>query len=452
MQFAEGIPNAAQTRRAFLARLAAVAAVPALARCDADSDTPVIDTPGGSDSPGPSRGLPLLPTAEPLMRVRVLRTDGPSAQVLIGRASQWLALESASTEGTGIVLRGPVVVRVGGERWSVTDAGGVQAGVEAFEPLELVALSEAEPELTVQQRAYPGRLRLLIRGDMGDRGFDVVNIIAMEAYLPGVVAGELFSHWLAQTRAAQAVAARSFAASEHEWFRDRRGWDVTGTAHSQVYQGRIDHRETLDAVEATRGVMLGFHGNLVAGYYSSCCGGTAACAVDAIGDNPVNSLPPLAGRSGQDVCTGAAVARWTIDRLVPRLTRRLAAWGRDRDRPLMADGAEVAAIDVLRRNEHGRPTRYAVTDTLGHRVVLSAEDLRNAVNFSGDGLDGPRQPVLSSHLSVSIRDGTATFAGRGFGHGVGMCQYGAETMARAGAEYPEILPWFYPGVELVKAY
>ncbi len=450
MLFAEGDRNAAQTRRTFLARLAAVAAAPALARCD--SDTPFVETPERSDSAAPPRGLPPPPTSEPLMRVRVLRTDGPSAQALIGRATQWLALESSSSEGTEIVLRGPVVVGVGRERWSVTDAGGVRAGVEAFEPLELVALSEDEPEIIVEQRAYPGRLRLLVRGDMGAGGFDVVNVVAMEAYLPGVVAGELFSHWLAQTRAAQAIAARSFAASEHEWFRDRRGWDVTGTAHSQVYHGRIDHRQTLEAVEATRGVMLSFNGHLVAGYYSSCCGGTAACALDAIGDNPVNGLPPLAGRSGQDVCTGAAVARWTIDRSVPRLTRRLAAWGRYHDRRLVADLAEVAAIEVLRRTEHGRPPRYAVTDTDRYRVELSAEDLRDAANFSGGGLAQPRQPLRSSHVSVTIRDGTATFAGRGFGHGVGMCQYGAETMARAGADYPEILEWYYPGVELVKAY
>jgi stage II sporulation protein D len=328
----------------------------------------------------------------------------------------------------------------------------VRAAVEAFEPLELVALSEDEPAIIVQQRSYPGRLRLLVRGDMGEGGFDVVNVVAMEAYLPGVVAGELFSHWLGQTRAAQAIAARSFAASEQEWFRDRRGWDVTGTAHSQVYHGRTDHRQTLEAVAVTRGVMLGYNGHLVAGYYSSCCGGTAACAVDAIGDNPINGLPPLAGRSGQDVCTDVSVARWTIDRAVRGLTRRFAAWGRYRGRSQVAELGEIAAIEVIRRNEHGRPTRYAVTDTDRKRVELSAEHLRDAADFSRDGLTRPAEPLRSSHVSVSIGDGTVTFTGQGFGHGVGMCQYGAETMARAGADYPEILEWYYPGVELVKTY
>ena len=174
--------------------------------------------------------------------------------------------------------------------------------------------------------------------------------------------------------------------------------------------------------------------------------------MDAIGLNPVNGLPPLAGRSGQDVCTGATVARWTVDRNVTGLTRRFAAWGRYRDRRLVAEVAEIAAIEVVRHNQHGRPTRYAVTDTEKHRVELSAEHLRDAANFSGDGLDQPAELLKSSHLSVSIVDGTATFTGQGFGHGVGMCQYGAETMARAGADYEQILRWYYPGVELVKAY
>ena len=255
------------------------------------------------------------------MRVRVLRGAGSRAQVLIGRATQWLALGVSSDEGTEIVLRGPVVIRLGDEHWSVTDANGVRAPVDAFEPLQLVALSADENDLVVQKRAYPGRLRLVSRGDKGEHGFDVINLIDMETYLPGVVTGELFAHWLPETRAAQAIAARSFAASEHHWFRGRREWDVTSTAHSQVYRGRTDHRPSLEAVEMTRGIVLAFEGGLVPGYYSSCCGGIAASAVDAIGRNPVNDIRPLEGRTGEDVCTSAVIARWTISGRAPRSRR-----------------------------------------------------------------------------------------------------------------------------------
>ncbi len=447
MVFAEFDCDASQTRRAFLAGLGAIASAAVLIRCGSDKSS--VESTVPSDS---RRWRPALPATEPLMRVRVLRTGGPGAQTVIGTATQWLALGTASTEGTETVLRGPVIVRLDKLSWSVTDANGLRATVEAFEPIEMASLTADEPDLVVGKRFYPGRLRLVARGDMGRDGFDVISLVPMEAYLPGVVSAELFSHWLAPTRAAQAIAARSFAASEHAWFGGRREWDVTGTAHSQVYDGRVDHVQSHEAVEATRGVVLGYDGQLVPGYYSSCCGGTAASAVDAIGASLVNDVPPLAGRTGEDVCTDAKLARWTIDRPLGQLTRRFGAWGRQRGRQDVADLAELAAIEVRRRNERGRPTRYTVTDVAARQVELSAEHLRAAANFSGASLKEPRQRLWSSHVSVTIRGDTAGFVGRGFGHGVGMCQYGAESLARAGTDHKDILEWYYPGADIVKAY
>jgi len=450
MVLAESDCDASTTRRAFLAGLGAIVSASALIRCG--SDKSALDSPVGSDGGAAPRWRPALPATEPLMRVRVLRTGGPGAQTLIGTTTQWIGLETASTESTETVLRGPVVVRLGSTSWSVIDANGLRAKVDAFEPFEMVSLSEDDRDLVVGKRVYPGRLRLVARGDESRDGFDVISLVPMETYLPGVVSAELFSHWLTPTRAAQAIAARSFAASEHAWFGGRREWDVTGTAHSQVYSGRVDHAQSHEAVEATRGVVLGYDGKLVPGYYSSCCGGTAARAIDAIGSSAVNDVPPLAGRAGEDVCIEAKIARWTIDRPLGQLTRRFAAWGRYRGRQDVTDLNEIAAIEVLRQNEHGRPTRYSVTDVAGQQVEMSAGHLRAAANFSGASLKEPRQRLWSSHVSVTIRKDTAGFAGRGFGHGVGMCQYGAETLARAGTDHLDILEWYYPGADIVKAY
>jgi len=93
-----------------------------------------------------------------------------------------------------------------------------------------------------------------------------------------------------------------------------------------------------------------------------------------------------------------------------------------------------------------------VTDVAAQQVELSAEHLRAAANFSGASLKEPRQRLWSSHVSVTIRKDVAGFAGRGFGHGVGMCQYGAESLARAGTDHHDILEWYYPGADIVKAY
>ena len=112
----------------------------------------------------------------------------------------------------------------------------------------------------------------------------------------------------------------------------------------------------------------------------------------------------------------------------------------------------LASIETAATNDHGRPTRYALTDTDNHRVELSAERFRVGANYGRRRLEPPAKPLFSSHVDAIIREDLVVFDGRGYGHGVGMCQYGAETLARDGTDYRDILAWYYPGAELVRAY
>jgi stage II sporulation protein D len=447
-----GRGTGAPTRRAFLGRLALLA-VPVLGRCGRKP----AESQGAGQRPlagsaRAPRGRPALPAREPQMRVRVLMARGPEARARVGPGHQWLRVGPPGRQGAEWVLRGPLEVRAGTDRWSIVDANGVKAPVRNLEPLEVAGLAAVPPVVNISERAYPGSIELRSRADLEAGAFDAINVVEMEAYLPGVVAGELFDHWRLQTRAAQAVAARSFAASERALNRGRRAYDVTNTPDTQVYSGLVDHKETLEAVEMTRGIVLAYEGLLVSGYYSSCCGGLAARAVDAIGPNPVNDTPPLHGRSGVDVCTDSKIARWSIDRPVRMLTRRLAAWGDQRRRSQLVELGRITAVEVIARNRHGRPTRYAVTGGARRRVELSANELQAAANYAGPGLSAPKRPLWSSHVSTTIGDATVVFDGRGYGHGAGMCQYGAEALARSRAGYEEILDWYYPGVELSRAY
>ncbi len=395
----------------------------------------------------PGRSRPALPEREPLLRVRVHTARGAAASVRVGSAGQQVRL--VRPEEPEAILAGPVKAAVGEGAWSIVDSSGTTAPVEDLEPLELAAIDG--PALALGDRTYPGTMRLVARTDSGPADFDVVSIVPMETYLPGVVFGELYSHWRKETRAAQAIAARSFAESERSHFAARRHYDVSGTPASQVYVGAVTHEPTLEAVRETAGVMLAFEGLLVAGYYCSCCGGLAACAPDAIGPNPVNDTAPLLGRDGPDVCTDARVARWTIERSVAQLSERLRAFGLRREMDLGEIGT-IAALDVVSTNPHGRPMRYAISDTAGMRAELPAETLLAAANFSDATIQAPKSPLWSSHVSMSIQGKSAVFEGRGFGHGVGLCQYGAETLAHRGTGHEEILRWYYPDVDIVKAY
>ena len=440
--------------------MTALAAVPtALSACESKSSSTDHVGDGASatdDEPGLAgadyRRRPPLPVTEPMMRVRVFRARAQTPAVQIGEADQWLRVFPLTTSIGEIVLRGPLQVTVASDRWSIVDDEGRRAPTESLDGLDIASLSVAKPIIRFNDRLYPGSLRLVARTDQGAESFDVINLVPLEAYLPGVVAAELYDHWQLETRAAQAIAARSFACSEHALFRGRRAYDVTNTALSQVYIGRVKHDDTLDAVRSTRGQVLAYDGALVPGYYSSCCGGLAARAVDVIGDHPANDVAPLAGRTGQDVCTEVKVANWRIERPVEALTRRFVAYGNKRRRDDLKGLATIAAIQITESNVHQRPMRFAVTDVGGRRAELSAESFMRAANYQGQGLAAPQQRLMSSYLSAAVQDATVNFHGHGLGHGAGLCQYGAEQLARAGKNHREIVSWYYPQAEIVQAY
>lgn len=444
------------SRRAFLARLAAIAAVPsALTACSSQTDK---TDPKAGDSEGTIEPLvkltgkrPDLPDAQPMMRVRIFRSRDENTKITIGPEQQHLRLFPVYEGGGEAIVKGPLKITVSDKGWSIIDADGYRVPVNDLKSLDIASTSST-PELVVNKRVYPGSLRLISRTDISHGSFDIINIVPIEAYLPGVVAGELYSHWHLQTKAAQAIAARSFACSEHAYFTGRRAYDVTDTAQSQMYIGAVKHEETRLAVTMTRGMVLEYENKLVPGYYSSCCGGRAARAIDVIGKHHANNVAPLDGRVGEDVCVSEKVANWTVKRPLETLTRRLIAYGTKYKREELSGLAEIASITITKTNQHQRPTHFKITDVVEHSAEMSAESFMRAANYKGQGLNKPTEPLLSSFVSVHVEDSQVVFQGHGLGHGVGLCQYGAEQLAKSGKDYREILNWYYPGAKIVQTY
>ncbi|MDY7110143.1 MAG: SpoIID/LytB domain-containing protein [Planctomycetota bacterium] len=384
----------------------------------------------------------------------------------VGGAGRWIELamveaDRADEEEDGpsalvsfvSVHRAPLEIALGARGWSILDALRFRPSVAGRPILELRPPPPDEASFVdVDGRTYPGCVRLVPRADLGPEAYDVVNHVAVERYLPGVLGRELFRHWHPETFAAQAIAARSFACAEHVHFGSRRHYDLTDTASSQEYIGRVNDDRALEATAGTRGIVLGYGGALVPGYYSSCCGGLAADARDAIGDHPSHDVPPLRGRSGADVCTDAPLYSWSMRRPVSDLLRRLRAYGKARKLETLANIASLRAIDVSSVNAHGRPRAYVIGAENGVEVELAAERLRRALDYTPRGRSAPDPPAWSSHLQITIAGGEAKLDGHGHGHGAGLCQHGAEALARAGQVYPAILDWYYPEIDLERAY
>jgi len=177
---------------------------------------------------------------------------------------------------------------------------------------------------------------------------------------------------------------------------------------------------------------------------------------DAIAAWPekVDNLAPLQGRQHGGWGQQSTKYRWgPITRDRATLSKRLAAWGSVNKHPI-AGLDQLAAVETTKTNKVGRPTRVRVTDRSGRSFEMNCEDLRTASNFRAGSLAkiDMSNLVYSSHAVYTIAADTVTITGRGFGHGVGMCQFGAQHMASTGISHSQILGFYYPGARIQKAY
>ncbi|MEM1212733.1 MAG: SpoIID/LytB domain-containing protein [Planctomycetota bacterium] len=404
-------------------------------------------------------------TSEPELWVRIgVAVQGVNLSKSGPGEARGLAVREVGVDGR---LRGETVLpAVGVEFRPTTDRRGVSAwwrgrrlGVWSglgVEVRRLVA-SGNDPAggVAVDGRGFPAKVRLypLTRGGLAVGRLDVVNVVGLERYLPGVLERELYGSWPAATYKAQAVAARSYALWERRQA-GRRHYHLESTVASQAYVGKSTRAVAVEAVAATRGVVLAWDGRVLPAFYSSTSGGRGQDALSAFPERGLD-LPPLRGRDHGRWGAGSGRHRWAvIERDRGTLAARIAAWGRAARHPVAGlDG--LRAIRVAGRNAVGRPTRFAVVGVDGQRYELAAERLRFAVNHSAAGLPGlAREVVLpSSDTQPVVAGGVVRFeAGRGFGHGVGLAQWGAKEMADAGNDFGSILVFYYPGAALVRAY
>lgn len=398
----------------------------------------------------------------PLMRVRVAR-EARSAQ--IGGAERVIVRTDApvSRERT---MRTPLTVSLGSIGWIArsedgtvaTFAGDGAAGAAGEGVPALIVRSDGPDAISLDGVSLPGVLWLHEDREASGSGvFDVVERVPIEAYLPGVVAKELIPGWSAEAFKAQAIAARSYALHE----RQRRTalgshFDVESTTQDQAYAGATENERAHESVRATRGLVLTWRGALLRSYYSSTTGGRAASARDTWPTGrgfEFNLAAPIQASARDDADSFSPLFRWTVERGTENLVRRFRAFGRAQGMAIR-DVSSLAKIEVAATNSFGRPRTYKITDTGGLSWTLSAESIRLACNFPTPGTPEVTRElrVNSGDFEARVEGERVVFEGRGFGHGVGMSQYGAEGKARRGMTARAILEHYYPGAVIDRAY
>jgi stage II sporulation protein D len=363
---------------------------------------------------------------------------------------------SATSDFTWLSADGARVLGRGsrGESWFIqADSAGARvravspAGVPLAWQSGLLARATDESFLTYAGKRYRGELVFVAQ----DTGFLVVNRLGIEDYLRGVVPLEMGSRPRSDTAAlqAQAVASRSYA-----FVRGMDGggyYDVRASTSDQVYGG-VDAENALAnaAVDATRGLVLRYQGRVVDAPFHSTCGGTTAAPSEIWrGPNGGAYLQSVSDRipgSDRSYCDIAPRYRWTralsATQLNAALEQYLKAYA-----SVPADGPGTArAMGVSSRTASGRVGVLDVETDKGI-FTLRGNDIRYVMRVPG----GEMLPSTYFSVEPEVRDGAlarVTFRGQGYGHGVGMCQWGAIGRARAGQSFRAILGTYYPGTSV----
>jgi stage II sporulation protein D len=363
--------------------------------------------------------------------VRVALTNSPVSQVELAVDGAY----TATVDGGG-----PPVQRANGLKTTLVTPlpNGFRVGQRQINGTTLEIAPERSPGVWVADRQYRGRIRLVRQRNK----IVVVNVVGLEDYIASVVDGEMPAAFPEAARQAQAIAARSYVLFQLRGAGSSPLFDVFASTRSQnyggyQYRGRDGRRYAAEsessrhAARQTAGIICLCDGEPFCTYYTAVCGGRTVGGAAVFNDeNP--ALAPVEC----PWCHEAELFRWTQEIPLGDVNGRL-------QRFLMLQGKAFGGLVSIRRTAQTdsiREPAFEISDGT-RRYRVSAFDLRRQLNPAN---------VPSYQFEAKVADGLLVLEGRGHGHGVGLCQWGARGLAEAGSGPLAILRHYYPGVEVVR--
>src|SRR5262249_55775112 len=259
----------------------------------------------------------------------------------------------------------------------------------------------------------------------------LVATMPLEDYVAAALQGESANFQHPESLKAMAVAVRTYAARFRPRHADE-GFDFCDNTHCQNLNFTGPMPSVQAAVAATRGQLLWYQGSPAATYYHQNCGGTLAAGEEVW---PTVRAPYLREHA-DPYCRQGAPLPWKTEFTRAEFEKALRGHG-------LTVPAAWSTLEIVTRGASGRATKLAFRVPGRDPQLISASTLRFAIGRSFGW-----NRVRSDLYEVEASAATVTFKGRGAGHGVGLCQAGAEEMARQGQTYRQILAFYYPGTQL----
>ena len=262
-----------------------------------------------------------------------------------------------------------------------------------------------------------------------DRGILVVNELPLEDYLAGIINCEISSQWSMEAVKAQAVVARSYAVFQRE-ARKSMPYHLESSVLDQVYGGSdLEDSRAVRGVRETAGEVVTYNGKVIQAFFHSSCGGhtEASHNVWAFG------FPYLQGVDCR-YCMASPSIAWEQTLSLKKIESLLKKSG--------YGISGLRGIVPLSRNASGRIDTLSIVFDRGS-INIAAVEFRKTVGYS---------VIKSTSFEVRSSGENLVFSGVGYGHGVGLCQWGAKKRAEDGFSYREILTYYYPGTALDRIY
>lgn len=305
----------------------------------------------------------------------------------------------------------------------------------------------SQSSFTCGGKSYSGGV---ILAGLSKGSVNIINKVDLETYLKGVVPAEMPGNKSSRLNAlkAQAICARTYALKRIEG-NSKNKFDLYADTRDQVYGGLNRQKALSDkAVNQTHGTVIMYNDTLASVFYHSSCGGILEAA-ENVWQNI--SKPYLTSRQDAlgDVfsCAGSPNFRWKEYRTIKQIDSLFSnQFNKSYLKQIVQDTTDLfLKVNVLERTSSGRVSKMNISygDTT---FTLANYEIRRFFSGRGKGLP-------SALFSISAKDDSVlVFDGAGFGHGVGLCQWGAINMSEKGFKYYHILNKYFRGTYLKKAY
>ena len=255
----------------------------------------------------------------------------------------------------------------------------------------------------------------------------------MEEYIQGVVAGEMKPDWPVEALAAQAILARTFTleAMESKGGVPERGTQAsTDIKEFQAYSAEAVNDNVKKAVQMTRGMVAVYQGKPIKAWFHASAGGITATAKEGL-NYKENEPAYTQSVPSPDELAPEDVKNWTASFSKAEVLAALKKMG----------VGGIASLDSFGMGQKG-PSGRTTTFTVNNKEPVAGPELRVALDST----------KLKSLLldKVELKGDTLTFSGKGYGHGVGMSQWGANKMAKDGKKPEEIVMYYFKGTQIEK--